>query len=189
MSALARRLGWLVLATACSHSRAPFDAAPSGWKELRVAWDYGPCSGDDATCHQTVTVHPRGAVVTTNGADRQTASLSASDLAELQRLVTDALVSALGSLPCARARDATVRLEIDGHRQEVSGCEPSSAPRAIVAVLAPYRFHGEGGAGAPPASHAGEACTEPQGCPPGFVCAIAPCVVAPCTSGTCQPTK
>jgi hypothetical protein len=124
-------------------------------------------------------------------ATRRFAALDTQEVLEMNRIVTRDFLSKLGSFPCAPESDATVRIEIDGHAQEVGGCvhaSSSSAPRDLVQLLERHRFVSHD---APPThpvvpSGKGDPCNIDTGCAKGLKCVASPCVVAPCTSGSCQ---
>jgi hypothetical protein len=192
------------LSTLCACAGAAQSTAPQNqagdWKELSIAWDFGPCPEDGRSCHQRVVIHPDGGVVAAETPNapggraeptRRFAALDAQEVRELHRIVTSDFVAKLGSFACSPEFDATVRIDVDGRGQEVGGCVHASAespPRRVVQLLERYRFASQSTPVRPPIvpSGAGDPCTADVGCGKGLVCAVAPCVVAPCTSGTCQ---
>jgi hypothetical protein len=190
----------LVSAACAAAPATTVSPSNASWKEIQIAWTYGPCPRDGQSCHQTLTVHPDGGLVaseTPNGGDagpepvRRFASLEAQEVREMNRIVTRELVAQLGSLPCASGNDATVTLAIDDHHQDVSSCALSQSPSPVhdlVALLARHRF---ASTPAPPThpivpSGVGDPCDTATGCARGLQCVASPCVVAPCTSGSCQ---
>jgi hypothetical protein len=121
---------------------------------------------------------------------RRFAALDSQEVRELQRIVTAEFVAKLGSFACPQEFDATIRVEIDGRKQEIGGCvhaADDSAPRALVRLLEHHRFAAKDAPSKPIApSGQGDPCNTATGCAKGLVCVAAPCVVAPCTSGSCQ---
>jgi hypothetical protein len=192
----------LLFAVACGAQQSTSET-PSGaaeWKELQIAWTYGPCPNDGRSCHQTLTVHSDGGFIaaeTPNGGDagpepvRRFASLEAQEVREMNRIVTRDFVAKLGSLSCAPGPDASVVVTIDGHSQDVSGCALSDTPSAshdLVALLSRHRSASHDAPETHPVvpTGAGDPCNVAIGCGKGLQCVPAPCVVAPCTSGSCQ---
>lgn len=178
--------------------------APGGWKELRILWDYGPCPSDGRSCHQVLTVQSNGAFIaaeTLNPVDggaseptRRFAALDAQEVRELGRIVTPEFVAKLGSFPCAPSSDATIRLEIDDHKQEIAGCtlaQRDTAPGKLVELLERHRFatHDKPADRTVVPTGVGDPCNTATGCARGLQCVPSPCVVAPCTSGSCQKTS
>jgi hypothetical protein len=175
----------------------------SGWTQLRVAWDFGPCPDDGRSCHQLLTVNSDGGFVASETPNapgsggtgepvRRFAALDSQEVRELHRLVTAQFVATLGSFDCAPSADATIHIEIDGprgaRRQEVSTCAASSAPRALVEMLEHHRWsaHDAKPTHPKPPSGQGDSCDTATGCGKGLQCVPAPCVVAPCLQGSCQ---
>ncbi|HEX4511902.1 MAG TPA: hypothetical protein VH054_00155 [Polyangiaceae bacterium] len=191
-----------VVAAACG-AQQPTSEMPSAgadWKELRVAWTYGPCPNDGRSCHQTLTVQPSGGFIASempNGGDagpepaRRFSSLESQETLEMNRIVTHDFVAKLGSLPCSPGADANVMLTIDGHSQDVSSCalgDASSPVHDLVALLSRHRSatHDAPQTHAVVPTGAGDSCNVSTGCGKGLQCVASPCVVAPCTSGSCQ---
>ncbi len=194
-----------VVATACGAQQSTSDTPSSGadWKELQLAWTYGPCPNDGRSCHQTLTVNPNGGFIaseTPNGADagagstgptRRFSSLETQETLEMNRIVTHDFVAKLGSLPCSPGPDANVTLTIDGHSQDVSSCalgDASSPAHDLVALLSRHRSATHDAPQTHPVvpTGAGDTCNTATGCGKDLQCVASPCVVAPCTSGSCQ---
>ncbi|HEY2365341.1 MAG TPA: hypothetical protein VGH87_03105 [Polyangiaceae bacterium] len=192
----------LIVLVACGGQQTTSEtpSANANWKELQIAWTYGPCPNDGRSCHQTLTVHPDGGFVaaeTPNGPDAgpeptsRFSSLESQETLEMNRIVTHDFVAKLGKLPCDSGQDANVTLTIDGHSQDVSSCalgEASSPAHDLVALLSRHRSATHD----MPPTHpvvptgAGDSCNVGTGCGKGLQCVPSPCVVAPCTSGSCQ---
>src|SRR5678815_3720347 len=148
-----RAFSVLFLFAACGGQQAASETPSGGgeWKELQIAWTYGPCPNDGRSCHQTLTVHPDGGFVaaeTPNGGDagpepvRRFSSLDHQETLEMNRIVTHDFIAKLGSLPCSSGEDANVTLKIDIRSQDVSGCalgEASSPAHDLVALLSRHR--------------------------------------------------
>jgi hypothetical protein len=194
----------ILLFVACGGQQAtsetPSTTTSAEWKELQLAWTYGPCPNDGRSCHQTLTVHPDGGFVaaeTPNGGDagpepvKRFSSLDHQETLEMNRIVTHDFVAKVGSLHCQVGPDANVTLTIDGHSQDISSCalgNASSPAHDLVALLSRHRSSAKDAPLAHPVvpSGAGDSCDIATGCGKGLQCVPAPCVVAPCTSGTCQ---
>jgi len=200
------KLFFVVIALSCFScgGQQATTETPSGgggdWKELQIAWTYGPCPNDGRSCHQTLTVHPDGGFVaseTPNGGDagpepvKRFSSLDHQETLEMNRIVTHDFVAKLGSLPCQVGADANVTLMIDGHTQDVSSCalgDASSPAHDLVALLSRHRSATKDTPPLHPVlpSGVGDSCNISTGCAKGLQCVVSPCVVAPCTSGACQ---
>ena len=192
----------LIVLVACGGQRTTSETPSGGadWKEMQIAWTYGPCPNDGRSCHQTLTVHPDGGFVaseTPNGSDagpeptQRFSSLETQERLEMNRIVTRDFVAKLGSLPCQAGADANVTLTIDGHTQDISSCalgETASPAHDLVALLSRHRSATHDAPQTHPVipTGAGDSCTTSIGCGKGLQCVPAPCVVAPCTSGSCQ---
>lgn len=175
----------------------------TGWTQLRIAWDFGPCPDDGRSCHQLLTVNADGGFVAaetpnTHGSGgagepvKRYAALDAQEVRELHRLVTPDFVARLGTFPCDLSPDATIRIDVESSKglrsQEVGACPADSPARAIVEMLEHHRWasHDAKPAHPKPPSGQGDPCDTTTGCGKGLQCIPAPCVVAPCTSGSCQ---
>ena len=192
----------LIVLAACGGQQTTSETPSGGaeWKELQIAWTYGPCPNDGRSCHQMLTVNPNGGFIaseTPNGGDagpepvRRFSSLEQQETLEMNRIVTRDFVAKLGSLPCTPGPDANVTLTIDGHTQDVSSCalgDASSPAHDLVALLARHRSATHDAPQTHPVvpTGAGDACNISIGCGKGLQCVVSPCVVAPCTSGSCQ---
>ena len=197
-----RTFSVLFLFAACGGQRATSETPSGGadWKELQIAWTYGPCPNDGRSCHQTLTVHPDGGFVaaeTPNGGDagpepvRRFSSLDKQETLEMNRIVTHDFIAKLGKLACEPGPDANVTLQIDGHSQDISSCalgQAQSPAHDLVVLLSPHRSATKD---APPThpvipTGVGDSCNTATGCGKGLQCVPSPCVVAPCTTGSCQ---
>ncbi len=197
----------VVITAACGSPSTP-NTPSSGdapWKELRIAWDYGPCPNDGKSCHQTLSLNYDGGFIaaeTPNAAGaaveplRRFSALDSQEIRELHRVATAAFVDKLGSFGCPPEADATVRIDIDGpggtRKEEVGGCVHAtgteSPPRALVEMLEHHRWANHDARSTHPKapSGRGDPCTVGEGCSNGLTCAPSPCVVAPCEWGSCQ---
>ena len=192
----------MLIVIACGGQQTTSETPSGGgdWKELQIAWTYGPCPDDGKSCHQTLTVHPDGGFVaaeTPNGGDagpepvKRFASLETQERLEMNRIVTHDFVSKVGSLPCSPGADANVTIKVDGREQDVSSCALGDAPSPAHDLVALLSRHRSATHDTPPThpvvpTGAGDSCNTATGCGKGLQCVPAPCVVAPCTSGTCQ---
>jgi hypothetical protein len=191
----------LIVLVACGGQQTTSETpSNAGWKEMQIAWTYGPCPNDGRSCHQTLTVHPDGGFVaseTPNGGDagpeptQRFSSLETQERLEMNRIVTHDFVAKLGTLQCSPGPDASVTLTIDGHTQDISGCaqgEASSPAHDLVALLSRHRSASKDAPQTHPVlpTGVGDSCTTSIGCGKGLQCVPSPCVVAPCTSGSCQ---
>ncbi len=173
------------------------ETSGGGWKELAIAWDFGPCPNDGRSCHQLLTVNYEGGFIASEGgpsdSERRFTALDAQEVRELHRIVTADFIAHIGSFRCVPEYDATIRIDIDGHKQEVGGCVRQAdgrenAPRALVEMLEHHRFASHDAPSKHPTAPSGQGdpCNTATGCASGLTCVVSPCVVAPCTSGSCQ---
>jgi len=203
-----RWAAWCVVIACGGAAQSTTTETPSNdgspWKELAIAWDFGPCADDGRSCHQVLTIDYAGGFIAAetpnvHGATpaepvRRFSALDSQEIRELHRIATGDFVSKLGSFPCTPESDATIRIDIDGHKQEIGGCvhAPSAnAPRALIELVEHHRWasHDAKSTHEKPPSGAGDPCNVATGCGAGLMCVASPCVVAPCTSGSCQPTQ
>jgi hypothetical protein len=187
-------VGFIVACAGASQTPTSTPSEGAAFKQLEIAWDFGPCPNDGRSCHQALTVSSDGGYVATEDGTKRFAALEQQEIREMQRIVTPEFVAKLGSFSCAPEADATIRIDVDGKKQEVGGCVHAgtdSPPRALVELLARHRFSAKAAPTTRPQvpTGAGDPCTSDVGCGKGLVCAISPCVVAPCTSGNCQRTQ
>jgi hypothetical protein len=206
-----RSAPWLLLVGLLGGCGAATPSAGAAWKELRIAWDFGPCPDDGRSCHQVLVVTHDGGFVAAETPNapgsvgvgepvRRFDALDPQEIRELHRIVTPAFVEAVGSFGCPAAPDSPVTLEIVGasgtRKEAVGGCvhasEPKpSPPRALVELLDRHRWATRDvkPTSPRPPSGEGDPCHASIGCGPGLTCDLAPCAVAPCTSGACRKAR